>query len=265
MDVISSERGLGRFGKTVLGVVALDDILGLFLFSLVLSAVESLGTGLPTMAGLFHGLFEIGGSVLLGVGLGVPMAFLSGRIRPGEPTLVEALGIVTLCGGIAILLGLSFILTALVLGATVALRAEHHERPFHAIQQIEWPFLVLFFFLAGASLEPRALWQAGLVGVVYVLSRAVGTWLSSSGGAAMIDGAGRESFWLGLALLPQAGVALGMALVASDRLPDLKGSVLPVVLGGTVFFEIVGPWLARLAARRVRQKPNPAASSDLVG
>ena len=81
----------------------------------------------------------------------------------------------------------------------------------------------------------------------------------------MIDGAGRESFWLGLALLPQAGVALGMALVASDRLPDLKGSVLPGVLGGTVFFEIVGPWLARLAARRVRQKPNPAASSDLVG
>ena len=102
------------------------------------------------------------------------MAYLTGRNQPGEPTLLEALGLVFLCGGIAIWLEVSFILASMVLGGVVANPARHHNRPFHAIENIEWPFMILFFVLAGASLRIDALYYVGLIGSAYVILRVIG-------------------------------------------------------------------------------------------
>ena len=179
------------------------------------------------------------------------MAYLSGRIEPGEPMLAEALGVVFLCGGVAIWLGVSFLLASITLGATVANLAKHHTRPFHAIEGVDEPFLILFFVLAGASLEVEALASVGLIGGAYLALRAIARVAGASAGGALAGASPEARRWMGLALMPQAGVALGMALLATQRFPQLADTILPVVIASTVFFELLGPAATRLALRRV--------------
>jgi Kef-type K+ transport system membrane component KefB len=114
------------------------------------------------------------------VGLG---ADLIGRIRHGEPTLVEAIGFVLLGAGIAEVIGVSPILTAMAMGAAVASFARHHERPFNAIEGIECPFMILFFVLAGASLDVGALQQAGAITAFCILARCAGIYVGARAGA----------------------------------------------------------------------------------
>jgi Kef-type K+ transport system membrane component KefB len=249
-DVVHEARADGRFARTLLGIVAVDDAWGLILFSLMLTAVQTFSVGTDSIVPLLTGAWELGGALLVGIGLGIPMAYLTGRIQPGEPTLVEALGLVFLCGGIALWLDVSFILASMVLGSVVANLARHHMRPFHAIEGIEWPFMILFFVLAGASLHAKALYQVGLAGSAYIILRIIGRFLGAWVGGAVSRAEPLVRRWIGMALMPQAGIALGMALVAIQRRPDLGEVILTVVIASTVLFEVIGPVLTRIALVR---------------
>jgi Kef-type K+ transport system membrane component KefB len=246
-DVAHELKADGRFTRTLLGIVAVDDAWGLIIFSLMLAVALTL-SGHGSGAEIFVSVsWELGGAIVVGVGLGIPTAYMTGRIQPGEPTLVEALGVVFLCGGVAIWLEVSFLLASMVLGVVVVNLARHHSRPFHAIEGIEWPFMILFFLLAGASLNVTSLAEAGLIGAIYIVCRIVGRFLGAWMGGVLSHTTPLFRWWMGLALLPQAGVALGMALVAAQHLPELGEIILPVVIGATVLFEVIGPILTRTA------------------
>jgi Kef-type K+ transport system membrane component KefB len=247
IDVIREMRADGEFSRTLENVVAIDDAWGLIIFSFLLAVVQSLYGNGDGWDLLLVGAWEIGGAVLLGVLLGIPMAYLTGRLQPGEPTLAEALGIVLLCGGLAVWLNLSFILAGMVLGATVANLATHHRRPFTAIEGIEWPFMILFFILAGASLEMDSLWETSLLGIAYILLRMIGLVLGAWAGGVMSEADPAWRRWMGMALWPQAGVALGMALLASHHLPEFKEVIMSVVIGSTIIFELIGPVMTKKA------------------
>jgi len=249
-DVVEETRADGIFTRTLLGIVAVDDAWGLIVFSLMLTAAQAFGGHGDVVAPLLAGAWELGGAFLLGICLGIPMAFLTGRIQPGEPTLVEALGLVFLCGGIALWLKVSFLLASMVLGCVVANIARHHSRPFHAIEGIDWPFMILFFIVAGASLEARAVYQAGFFGAGYLVFRILGRLLGAWAGGAVSNSGPLLRRWMGVALMPQAGVALGMALVAIHHRPDLAEVIMPIVIASTVLFEMVGPVLTRVALIR---------------
>jgi Kef-type K+ transport system membrane component KefB len=124
--------------------------------------------------------------------------------------------------------------------------------PFHAIEGIERPFLVLFFVLAGASLDVSTLARVGGIGAGYVALRSAGKVLGARLGAELGGADPLTCRWIGLGLLPQAGVAMGMALVASHRLPMDPQLLLSIVVSSTVLFELVGPVLVRLALLRFR-------------
>lgn len=248
-DVVRESSAEGPFTETLLGVVAVDDAWGVLTFSLFMAAAAMLDGG-DGVSALSHGAWDIGGALGLGVIIGVPAAYATGRIAPGDPTLAEALGLVFLCLGAARWLEVSFLLTAIVMGAVVANLAKHHDRPFHAIEHIQWPFMIVFFLLAGAALELNTLSAVGWLGAVFIVARIVGRILGSWMGTRRCDlpeGTGR---WMGVALLPQAGVAVGMALMAAQRFPERADMLLSVVLASTVVFEIVGPLMTRLALRR---------------
>ncbi|WP_420426366.1 cation:proton antiporter [Algiphilus sp.] len=241
------ELGLqGRFSRILMGVVAVDDVIALLAFALALSVAS--GTGTPLEAAQEAGA-EILGAVALGAVLGMPMAWLTGRIRPGYPSLEEALGIVLILTALSSTLAVSPILAAVVLGAVVSNLARHHERPFHEIEHIERPFLVVFFVLAGASLEWDMLLASGSLGIAYVLLRSAGKISGGWLGGARAGLPSGEAAWLGVALLPQAGVALGLALAASERLPE-GPQLLSVVIFATIVFELTGPIGTRAAVER---------------
>lgn len=246
-DVVREAKADGHCTSTLLGIVAVDDAWGLIAFSIMLTAVQVINGSGSSIAPLLNGAWEIGGALFLGIVLGIPMAYLTGRIRPGKPMLVEAMGVVFLCGGIAIWLHVSFLLAAMVLGSVVANRASHHEHPFHAIENIEWPFLIIFFVLSGASLEIESLYKIGAIGAGYILLRIIGRLVGAWMGGIMSNAPPKLSRKIGMTLLPQAGVALGMALVAKERCPVLGELILPVVIASTILFEIIGPIFTKRA------------------
>jgi len=139
----------------------------------------------------------------------------------------------------------------MALGATVANLATHHRRPFTAIEGIEWPFMIFFFILAGASLELDSLRAASLLGLAYILLRLIGLVGGAWVGGIISEVPPTWRRWMGMALWPQAGVALGMALLASQHLPELKEVILPVTIGSTMIFEFIGPVMTRKALTKV--------------
>ena len=252
-DVVMESNEQSSFKQLLLSIVALDDIWALILFGIGIAVVSSLNGQTDNISPLLMIIREIGGAILLGALIGLPAAYLTGRIKPGQPILTEALGLVFICGGLAIWLDVSFLIASIVLGAVVANLAKHHEYPFHSIEGIESTFLVIFFVLAGASLELEALKQVSMIGVIYILCRALGKVLGANIGSQLGKADVATKKWMGLALFPQAGVAIGMALVASHYFPKYSQILLPVIISSTVFFEIIGPVLTRLALKRTHQ------------
>jgi len=250
IDVIHEVKGNGEFSKTLESVVGIDDAWGLIVFCFLLAIAQAFYGKGEEWDMLLLGIWEIVGALLLGLLLGIPMAYLTGRLQPGEPTQAEALGIVFLCGGMAVWLNVSFILAGMALGATVANLATHHRRPFTAIEGIEWPFMILFFILAGASLDLDSLRTASLLGLAYILFRLLGLVGGAWVGGIISEAPPLWRKWMGIALWPQAGVALGMALLASQHLPELKEVILPVTIGSTIIFEFIGPVMTRQALIR---------------
>jgi NhaP-type Na+/H+ or K+/H+ antiporter len=255
-DVIIEANASGDFTELLQDVVAIDDAWGLIVFSLTLVAAQMLlgtGSGLPLLQ---HGLWDLSGALILGVGLGVPVALVTGRLRSNKPVLVEALGAVFLCVGLARWLDVSYLLACITLGCTVANMARHHKRPFNAIEDVEQPFVIIFFVLSGAMLAWQDLQSIGWIGIGYILLRTMGRLLGGSLAALPAWARALPIQWTGFAMLPQAGVALAMAIVAVHAIPEFA-AVLPIVIASTVCFELLGPIGTRITLVRVGDVPEP--------
>ena len=252
LDVVSESNSNNRFTGLLLAIVALDDIWALVLFALGLAMVKTLnGHGADAVI-LWSAFKDIGGALLLGSLLGWPAAHLTGRIKEGQPMLMEALGLVFICGGLALWFDVSYLIAAMVMGAWVVNMAKHHEYAFHEIEGVESAFMVVFFVLAGASLEFDALKELGVIGAGYLIARAVGKYLGARLGAQLSGSDSVTKRWMGPALLPQAGVAVGLALVAANQFPEYRQVLLSIVISSTVIFEIVGPIFTRIAIAKSR-------------
>ncbi|MDZ7709078.1 MAG: cation:proton antiporter [Roseovarius sp.] len=249
-DALRQSGARGPFAERLRGIVAIDDAWGLLAFSLAVVVAGGM-TGGMEWSHLGHALWEIGGALGLGLLIGLPAAYLTGRLAPGEPQMTEALGVVFLTAGLAMEAEVSFLLAGMTAGAVVANRASHHERAFHEIEHIQWPFMILFFVLAGATLDLGRV--AALGGVVAacvglrIAGRLAGGWI----GGTLAGAPAAHRAWYGVALLPQAGVAVGMALIAAREFPAHADLILGLTIATTVIFEVIGPLATVLAVRRV--------------
>ncbi len=255
IDAVLETKNQSPFAKLLLRVVAVDDVWAMLLFSVGIAFVGFLINGTELNGHLVGAAWEVFGAVLLGVLLGIPASYVTGRIKPGQPTLFEALGLVFLCGGLAILIDVSFLLAVMVLGAMIVNFAKHHDYPFHEIENVEWPFMMVFFILAGASLDLAALYGLGIAGVLYVIFRTMGKVVGACLGGIISGMRPKTRWWLGWAMLPHAGVPIGMALIASNQFPEYRQYFLTVVIGATIFFELLGPFLTRVALAKNRHEP----------
>lgn len=248
-DILKEAGAEGRFADTIRGIVAIDDAWGLVIFSLVLVTAAGLtgagGAGLMT-----HAVHDILGALAIGLLTGLPGAALTGRISRGEPLQAEALGLVFLTAGLCEWLGVSYLLAGMVAGAVIANFASHHDRAFHEIEHVQWPVMLLFFLMAGAVLELDQLLALGGVGLAYVALRILARLIGGWAGATLAGAPPPTRRWIGPALLPQAGVAVGMALVAAEEFPQWGPQIMTLTVGTTVLFELIGPPVTRLALSR---------------
>ncbi|MBS3805055.1 MAG: cation:proton antiporter [Oleiphilaceae bacterium] len=244
------ERGDTRLrAKVLLGIVAIDDGWGIIVFGLSMAFLGWVLTSNGQTA-LVHAVWELGGAVLMGLTIGLPAAWLTGRLKPGEPTQVEALALVLLLAGLSSALGVSPLLASMTAGMAIANLSSHHIHSFREIEHIEWPFLVFFFVLSGASIDLYRLDDAIGLTLAYIFLRLTGRFLGGFLAVRFLKNQQQSlPTNIGLALTPQAGVAMGMALLAAERFPEFRGLILPTVVGSTIFFELVGPLLVRRVLR----------------
>ncbi|MFP4548952.1 MAG: cation:proton antiporter [Fidelibacterota bacterium] len=250
-ETVKESKAKGKLSDTVLGVVAIDDAWGVLSFSILFVIAKGLSSETNGFEQLASNLWELGGAVLIGSIIGLPMTLITDKIRDGEMTLIEAMGFVLLCSGLAIYLKVSYLLACMVLGTVVANFSKNRSKPFHEIEKIREPFLAIFFILSGFKLELHTLTAMGLIGVTYVGARTLGFLLGSYLTGKIIKAPAIINKHIGWCMLPQAGVALGFALLVHDRMPELGSTVLNLVIATTIIFEITGPLLAKWQLKRV--------------
>ena len=244
----------GRFTDTLLGTVALDDGMGILMFALVFALAKSFAgidteTGNPLMSGLIDSFREIFGAIFLGTALGLLLSQLPRVIKKSSTLMIYTLGVIMFNTGLCIHFGLSVLLANMALGITVENISEKDVEFFGAVERIESPFYVLFFVLAGAHLKIGMIPAMSALGVVYLLSRVAGKTGGAYLGAALVGEDKTVRKYMGLALLPQAGVALGFAIIVKSAFPSGGSEIFLVVTATTVFFEILGPVFTRTALK----------------
>ena len=145
---------------------------------------------------------------------------------------------------------LSSLLVCMMLGATYTNLKPDCERFLHRIDEITPPIFLLFFVISGAGMDLSIIPQVGLIGVIYILVRSLGKYFGSYIGCKLTHSEPSVSKYLGITLLPQAGVAIGMANIAREGLGDLGIKIYTIVLFSTFVYEIVGPLLTKWALTR---------------
>jgi Kef-type K+ transport system membrane component KefB len=261
VDVLAEYDAKGPLTTSLLAVVGMDDALALLLFSIAAAFAESLlaSAGPPTVLKILElPLIEIGGSLVLGAGLGLLLDRIMCRMKVQHDAMAVSIGFVLLCVGLSEALGFSLILTTMILGMVVVNRCPEHGRHVRfTIEQAGPVIYVLFFTLVGARFQIGLLPSMGLLGVAYVLLRSggkfLGAWVGGYVGGA--EPTVRDN--LGLGLLSQAGVAIGLALASSRRFSvygdegqALGALIINVITATTFVVQIVGPICVKLAIRR---------------
>ena len=248
--VIKQYRADGPLTRTILPVAALDDVLGIIAFGICMSLAKiSIGaTGDVSKVMMFAAPFlEIIYSIGLGFVVGYIFTFLSTKIKSHDHML--CLILVTILGttGLANMFGISALLCNMVVGATACNLNRNIKRIFDIINEFAPPIHLLFFTFAGASLNLSVLKSIGFLGIVYALSRAIGKISGATIGAKMVNAPPRVQKWLGLALLPQGGISIGLSMIVARELPDHAGDIITVILFSVLVFEIMGPILAKIS------------------
>ncbi|MCP5018853.1 MAG: cation:proton antiporter [Ketobacter sp.] len=254
LDVLHQRKANSYFSNLLQGIVALDDVLGLLIFSLALAALGLINQNDAPLTPVLTMLWDIGGALLLGGIVGGLLAFLLNKRDPEQSVIVESLGFIFLCGGLSIHLEVSFLLAAMTMGLVVVNTADATADHLHEIEDIEQPFLLLFFVMAGATLNLDAGAAVGVAGLLFIVLRALGRYLGGCLCPSNPELQGHRR-WLGVSLLPQAGVAMGMALVGAHAYPQHAGVLLSVAIAATVIFEVTGPVFINLALDRVDERP----------
>jgi len=249
--VIREIKAKGPLTSSLLAVIALDNGLAIMIFGLAVSlSHQIIGQGdLPLIIALGNGFFEILLSLVLGVITGVCLDFALRKMSSEDEMMTAGLALLLLCSELAVFSDLSPLLAGMMTGFTLVNRAERDVRVFRALNSFEPPIYVLFFTLAGSHLDITNIGSAGLVGIVYFFARILGKIVGANIGARLGKTARIVRRYIGLTLLPQAGVAIGLIflLSADSSLSVYAQIITPVVLTGVFLSELLGPLASKYA------------------
>ncbi len=241
----------GDLTRTLLATVALDDAWAVISFAVAISVVNSLNQGdAVTWTMLLNPMREIGISVALGSIIGLFGMLVSKLFKSHADTLVISLAMLFLNAGLASHFGVSIILTGIVAGALMTNLGGERRRLFTILEEIETPVYILFFALAGAHLQLASITHVGFLGAAYVIGRVFGKVAGAWSGASLVKSPPVVRKYLGLTLVPQAGVAVGLAAVAAQKVPAYSDTVMTIILASVVIYELTGPVLTRFALHR---------------
>lgn len=250
--VVKQYRAKGPVTQTLLSVVALDDAVALIAFGFSMAVVNSMqnpGQSSAVITVLLP-LAEIIGSIIVGFLLGVAFNIPFHFFKKDSNRLIITTGFLFLGAAIANLLGLSALLLCMSMGAAFVNTYKDGNSVFGIVDGVTPPIFLMFFVVSGAELDITILPSIGLIGVIYVVLRVIGKVAGASIGSFIMQAPEAVKKYLGLTLVPQAGVAIGLSLIASQAVPEFGETIRAVILCGTLIYELIGPALTKLGLKK---------------
>lgn len=244
--VIREYDARGPLSDLLLSMVALNSMLCILVFTFILN----LGTITDTigiLTALGWTVYEALGSLLVGGVVGWILSQLEARVDDQAELLMVIVAGVLVAIGTAMTLRISPLLAALAVGAMTTNLSVMHRLAYVELRQTEQPLFIAFFVLSGAKLDIRSLAALGALGVIYILARGGGKYLGTWLAARYMKIAGPIRTHLGLALIPQAGVAIGLMRLAQERYAHIGAMIAAVILAAVIVYETLGPLVTRWA------------------
>jgi Kef-type K+ transport system membrane component KefB/CBS domain-containing protein len=247
--VIREYEAEGPVTGMVLTLVGINNLVAVLGYAVISHFLIVPGEGLPVL------LFHMTGPIVIGGLIGFAMSVWAQNLElPSEQKLL-LLGGVAASTALCRSLQIDHLLASLALGVVLSNSSPRWHLLTQSLRQVDYILYVAFFVLAGANLHIETLSHIGLLGVAYVLARTLGKWLGALIGARLGAFGSREKNYVGLALLAQAGVAIGLAGSLSRHWPEGGRLLETVVLGSVVVFELIGPLAVRHGLVRAGEVP----------
>lgn len=278
MMVINQYKAKGPLTDILLPIVALDDAVGLIVFAISTGVAKALDSGTVNMVSLLvNPMLEIVCSVGFGTVIGLLFSYVEQHYHSRSKRLSLAVTFVILCAGFSqmdfhlgggVEIGFSSLLVCMMCGTIFCNMCDFSEEIMYRTERWTAPLYVLFFVISGAELDLRVFGSLAIVGigVVYILFRSAGKIFGASVSAKFMGCDSTIVKNLGITLLPQAGVALGMSVTVAAEFGTEGALVRNIVLFSVLIYELVGPVLTKIALTRAGEiTPNPTSSRGKIG
>lgn len=252
--IIQETRSYGVFVKTLIAAVALNNIACIVLFQIAYTAAKAALGGSETLLDILMAPFQqLIASMLLGGGVALGLVLVTRRVvETARLTTISSIAIV-LTIGLAETFNICMLLSTLILGIAVVNLAPNKENLGHGVfANFQSAILSVFFILAGMELHLAYVIKGGLVAVLVVAVRILGKWLAANLAMRMAKATRLLRQYLGLALVPQAGLAVGLILLleGDKAFAPVYNLIMAVGLTSVIMNELIGPVLTRFALRR---------------
>lgn len=247
--VIREYEAEGPVTSTVLTLVSLNNLISVFTFSIAAQLLVSADGSITTI------LYKLAMPLLLGGVFGFMMSIWAQRMELPSEHKILMLGGVSAVAVISQVLGLEPLLSCLALGVILADSSPRWHRLVKSLNEVDYPLYVIFFVLAGANLHIETLAHIGLLGATYVVFRTLGKLIGALHGARLGKFGQREQTWVGMTLLAQAGMAIGLASTLAKLWPEGGQLIQTIILGSVVIFELIGPIAVRCGLVRAGEVP----------
>ncbi len=256
--IIRECRAKGPLTTTLLGVVALDDAFCIITYAVASSIAGALIISLKNISlyqMLIPPLFDIAGSILLGVAFGFGLIYLTRFAKIRHRLLVIIFGMILLCTGLAKTLGISPLLANMVIGFVVVNKMKNNENVFKVIDDVEGIIFAMFFTLAGLHFDLGVMKIAGVLAILIFIGRCIGKYGGARIGASISHAPEVVKKYLGLGLLPKAGVTVGLAMLAKQHSAfSVIGNIMvSAILASVIINELIAPPLTRYAILKAEE------------
>jgi len=249
LAIVRELRAKGPMTTTLLAVVALDDAVAVVLFAIavalsgVLMGTSNAGSVLAVIA---EPVLHLGGAVVLGTAAAAGTLLLAKFVRSREMLLVLVLGAVLVGYGVAEMIGVSEIITCMTLGFIIGNRRQGSDL-IVAVDDVQAVLFTMFFVISGLHFDAGSFAVAGPLAAVIVITRCIGKYTGARLGAKIGHAPPGVGENIGLALMPQAGVSVGLVLVAAASFPQLASAMVSATLASVIINELITPPLAKRA------------------
>lgn len=274
--VVRQYKAKGKLTDILLPIVALDDAVGLIVFAVSFGIAKGMISGnIDVYSIVLNPIIEIVASLLLGAIMGFLLSQAEKFFHSRSKRLSVSVTAVILTVAITMLkfeigpvhVGFSSLLTCMMLGTIFCNFCESSEELMDRVDRWTTPLFILFFVISGAELELNVFLDIAIVGIglVYIIFRSLGKYFGACASAKAVKCDDNIVKYLGITLLPQAGVALGMSVTA-QQLGAYEGSLVRnIILFSVLIYELVGPMLTKWALTKAGEIiPEHRKSSKII-